>query len=272
MSLISVRVEVLAENTEAHLTWASGAFIKRKNKFFLVTNWHVVSGRNFQTNQPLHSSGSIPGFLNIHFAAISERVHNGFKHAHCSIILDLYDSTIENGEEVFSEIPNFLIHPEFGSKVDIAVIDITEIVEKQFDKIEMVAFDLDKELQKNVTVSVMDDVFVIGYPLKSNTTPNEYPIYKNATIASEPDAFESLPIFYIDGKTKSGMSGSPVVRRKKLELKDENTRIKVDPERTDFIGIYSGRDRQEADEYQAELGIVWNLHHGLLPIIELAFS
>ncbi len=57
----------------------------------------------------------------------------------------------------------------------------------------------------------MNQAFVTGYPLEASTTPNKFPIYKSGIIASEPMVFNSEPRFYIDGKTKKGYSGSPVV-------------------------------------------------------------
>jgi hypothetical protein len=35
-----------------------------------------------------------------------------------------------------------------------------------------------------------------------------------------------------------------------------------------LVGIYSGRDRQERSEFEAELGIVWPYKECLMPIVE----
>ena len=262
ISLNSVRIEVLSENTKQNLGWASGSFCTYKKQIFLVTNWHVVSGRNFQTNNPIHHSGAIPGFLNLEFHVIRNASDKTFYHDECEI----------NDVELFNDFkPTYKIHPVFGSKIDIAILNLTSIFELHSD-VKILGYDLEK--LNPIELHAMDDVFVVGFPLMSNTTPNKYPIYKNATIASEPDAFESeLPIFYVDGKTKSGMSGSPVVKRSRLNIEKMNNQdALIKPEQITFIGVYSGRERQEDDEYQAELGIVWRVQECILPIIEKAIN
>ena len=116
----------------------------------------------------------------------------------------------------------------------------------------------------------MDQAFVTGYPLEASTTPNKFPIYKSGIIASEPMIHNSEPRFYIDGKTKKGYSGSPVVM-KEYSTSQQNARINgFTHEKLNFIGIYSGRDRQEETEFEAELGIVWPYRDCLLPILKQA--
>ena len=79
-SLKCVRVEILAEATKAHLGYASGSFWKFEDKIFLVTNWHVITGRNYQTSKIMHKSGAIPGYLNLEFHTIREAKANTFHH------------------------------------------------------------------------------------------------------------------------------------------------------------------------------------------------
>lgn len=265
-SLKSVRIEVLAENTKKSLGWASGFFFKKEKRIFLVTNWHVVSGKNFLTKEFLNSSGAIPGYLNIEFHSARESDEkNHFHHDECIINdLELYD--IED-EVIILNKPRFHTHPIFGEKFDIVVLEITDIF-KNNDEVNIITYEYEK-INSKLHLGVMDDIFVIGYPLDNSITPNKYPIYKGATIASEPDAFEEFPIFYVDSKTKKGMSGSPVIKKSRLDIKDhKNGTALVSSESDDFIGVYSGRDRQESDIYQAELGIVWRYKECLLPIIE----
>ena len=113
----------------------------------------------------------------------------------------------------------------------------------------------------------MDNVFIVGFPLKTNTTPNQYPIYKGATIASEPYLYK-VPMFYVDGKTKRGMSGSAVVKKHGMKVHQEPTQFRFNEGRLDLIGVYSGRDAVADSEYEAELGIVWPFDKCVAPIIE----
>src|SRR5258708_9345682 len=69
--------------------------------------------------------------------------------------------------------------------------------------------------QRFVELRVTQTCFLIGFPLGlvDRTTPvHVLPIYKTAHIASEPHLdFQGRPIVIIDGTTRRGMSGSPVV-------------------------------------------------------------
>ena len=106
-----------------------------------------------------------------------------------------------------------------------------------------------------------DEAFVIGYPF-SDATYLQLPIWKRASIASEPDVdVDQLPKLLIDTATRPGLSGSPVIMQRVGihgmnggEI-DKNTiigRIR------NFLGVYSGRIG--ADEVKAQLGIVWKAH------------
>ena len=59
-----------------------------------------------------------------------------------------------------------------------------------------------------------------------------------------------------------GMSGSPVM------VKRGEGESAMGLEHLRLVGVYSGRDRQEPSEFEAELGIVWPLRECLLPILE----
>lgn len=105
-----------------------------------------------------------------------------------------------------------------------------------------------------------------GLPATGEHHTFSLPIYKSGTIASEPAVFDSQPRIYIDGKTKTGTSGPPVMVKRKAGLGGDDGGAANEDLR--FVGIYSGRDRQEPSEFEAELGIVWPLRECLLPILE----
>jgi hypothetical protein len=241
------RLEILARDTRAPLGGATGFFCAYRGRTWLVTSWHVVSGRHYQTQRALHPSRALPGTLIVHAhvlgtpAASVPSVSTVFR-------LALYGA---DGQ------PRWCEHPLFGGRIDVAALDIGTAVP-------VPSIDLGRELARRITPAVTDQAFVTGYPLSATTTPNSLPIYKSGTIASEPCVFDSEPRFYIDGKTKTGMSGSPVmIKRAASRLRGERAH-----EALHFIGIYSGRDRQEQTEFEAELGIVWPYGECLLPILD----
>ena len=252
-SLRVAQVDVFTQKTKHKLSSATGFWCKYKNSTFFITNWHVVSGRNFETNKPVDSiTCALPGHLIVHgHYKVNEDSHCPYEHT-----INLYNKTGS---------PNWLEHPDYASKVDVVAIKIDS---DELSNLKVFCVNIDEELQKDTQINVMDQAFVTGYPLEASTTPNKFPIYKSGIIASEPMIHNSEPRFYIDGKTKKGYSGSPVVM-KEYSTSQQNARINgFTHEKLNFIGIYSGRDRQEETEFEAELGIVWPYRDCLLPILK----
>ena len=266
-SFTAVQIEPLSKETRIGLPMASGFMCSYKSRFYLVTNWHVVSGRNFETNEIMHNRGAIPGFLNLKFHIANED-SNGVANPSSYSINDipLY-KMVEDEEAKWSpEVPLWLEHPKLKQSVDVVCLDITEdITNLKIDNI--IVYNIEEEIENGTSVNVMDNVFVIGFPLKSSTTPNGYPIYKGATIASEPNVKQKLPLFYIDGKTKKGMSGSAVILIERPKLENDRGVLKFYTANVYLVGVYSGRERQSKDEHEAEMGIVWNISGALLPIL-----
>lgn len=163
--------------------------------------------------------------------------------------------------------PRWLEHPLFGADIDVIALDIGSAPPLGT---QVCPIDLETELAAQIRLAVMDQAFVTGFPLQARTTPNSLPVYKSGTIASEPAVFDSQPRIYIDGKTKAGMSGSPVMVKRSGGLAGKDGRTAL--EDLHFVGIYSGRDRQEPSEFEAELGIVWPFRACLLPVLEAYFD
>lgn len=243
-----VKLEILAETTGAALGDATGFFCDYRGRTFLVTNWHVVTGRHYQTRKPLHRSKALPGTLRVHTHIATTVVPISAPSSSTSFPISLRDT---------EDRPCWLEHPLFGSNVDVVAIEMdTRLAECS----RLFRLNLEAELARDVRLSVMDQTFVTGYPLSATTTPNSLPIYKSGTIASEPGVFDSEPRIYIDGKTKNGMSGSPVMVKGSSASGSDHALA--------FVGVYSGRDRQERTEFEAELGIMWPYRECLMPILE----
>jgi hypothetical protein len=249
------KLEILAVDTLAQLGDATGFFCSYRGHTFLVTNWHVVSGRHYQTNLPLHRSQALPGVLKVH-AHVANQTTLPFTAPTSSTVfrIALLD---QHGAGCW------LDHPLFGSNVDVVAIEVNSRIS---DCARVFRIDLESELDRDAHLEVMDPVFVTGYPLSATTTPNSLPIYKSGTIASEPRVFDSEPRIYIDGKTKTGMSGSPVMIKRNAKDTQDNAELLRNG--LGLVGIYSGRDRQERTEFEAELGIVWPYKECLIPIVE----
>jgi len=112
------------------------------------------------------------------------------------------------------------------------------------------------EYSSNIEPRIMQDVFIIGYPLGINV--EGYPIWKRGTIASEPTlkAYLNKENFLVDASVREGMSGSPVFATLTPGMGDaRDWWLKYGCYRR-FLGIYSGRLKIKKEE-DSQLGIVW---------------
>jgi hypothetical protein len=250
------KLQILAQATRAPLGDATGFFCEYQGHTFLVTNWHVVSGRHYRTKIPLHRSQALPGTLKVHTHIAKAVVPISAPSSSTVFHIPLLN---DDGSRCWLE------HPLFGCDVDVIAILVDSRIP---DCSRIYRIDLESELARDTHLAIMDQAFVTGYPLSATTTPNSLPIYKSGTIASEPRVFDSEPRIYIDGKTKTGMSGSPVMVKRRTAAGECDEPRGSAANLLDFVGVYSGRDRQERSEFEAELGIVWPYRECLIPIIE----
>lgn len=219
------------------------------DKTFLVTNWHNLSGRNPLTNEPMSRTGVIPDRISFGmFKQMSEPDANAFY----QIVYEVVEVSLC---DEFSEA-RWLEHPEFGQKVDVAAIDVTQEVQG-FQSAHANVLESDAVLD----VVASQDVFVVGFPfgLIANAPA---PIWKRGSVALDPtfDA-DGLPKMLIDTATREGMSGSVVIARHIIfgrdYLKKDGTKSQpVLYGKYDLVlGIYSGRHYPDLDK--AQPGIVW---------------
>ena len=94
---------------DLELSTATCFFVIRDDKHFLITNWHVVSGRNSETGQCLSDTCAIPNNLLV-------KIHKN------QDIIELEDFQIPLYTELDQK--KWLEHPIHGSKVDVVAIEI----------------------------------------------------------------------------------------------------------------------------------------------------
>lgn len=230
LSLSSVYIELfLTEDAEKPLAIGTAFTIKPGSPdWFLITNWHCVTGRNPDTNIPL-SNLADPMIMKVYF-------HSKNKIGEWIIkTLNLYD---ENGAKRWSE------HPR-GSDIDVVAIKIDEFEDVDF-------YNLNDSINGNeLIVEPSDNCSIIGFP-KGLAFGGKFPIWKTGHIATDYHIdWNNLPLFYIDATTRKGMSGSPVMSIKDGLCHFERNNI-MSGRFIRFMGVYSGR----IDE-TTEIGKVW---------------
>ena len=246
-SLYSVYLEILCANkidgTEIVLSNATGCLYKYREKCYLITSWHVLSGKNSITGKSLNSYLATPEFIRVHFPVDGNVTEE---------IVRTYELVATDGGF------NWIEHSKSGA-IDVAALEI-EIPEG------IATFDIAEATkvpglgQKDEFFYVTKEVWVIGFP--KGIRRGGLPIWKRATIASESSSekgfSESRTI--LDTATREGMSGSPVlyVNSNLSRLSFDNRKQEVlFPSVKLLLGIYSGRIAGD-DELAAQLGIVWN--------------
>ena len=152
--------------------------------------------------------------------------------------------------------PTWLVHPDFGERVDVVAIEIDMPLGDKILYLNEFDFDEYKPL-------IADDVYILGFPY-GNRGGGNFPIWKKGSIATEPDIpLDGLPKMYVDTASREGMSGAPVIYRrwcfyglKEGKLVGESGIGEIQ----NFVGVYSGRIKNslDKDNLEAQLGVVWN--------------
>lgn len=228
-SVAAIPIQMLFNSTDLGL---ATAFIwKVDASYFLITNYHNVSGLNPFTGKHVLSTAAEPDRLIVWFN-VKDQLGN--KAARELVLRDQEGS------------PLWLVHPKLKKSVDAVALPI-----ENFSDVDMHA--VNTLPPTDLAVPIGGEVFILGYPF--GIGPLGLPIWKRGSIASEPDVAD--PYMLVDSASRQGMSGSPVI------LRSWNTHFMANGNvamsggaRTKFIGIYSGRLATK-DPFDAQLGIVW---------------
>ena len=215
------------------LATATGFTISLGDRSYLITNWHVVTGRDADTDACLdRKNAGVPDRLVVRF--------------HAKNMLGTW-ATLEIPLFSSDGIPVWIEHP-LGSKVDVVALPLDPPAN-------VAIYPLDLSLAKtDIVVSPAMPVSVIGFPL-GLSAGESWPIWKTGHVASDPDMdFQpGRPAFLIDATTRSGMSGAPVVLRLNGGyFNSEGGYTMAGGISTKFMGVYAGRIHEDS-----EIGRVW---------------
>lgn len=241
------------------LAVATGFFYQHNGRSFLITNYHVVSGRHPETGAVLHPSGRCPDSIVLGVATDAGRHEQSGAQ-----IIKWKWLTLSLFAEAEPTKPIWKEHPEHGSRFDAVAIPYSGLEDIRTTAANADSLDLDK-----IRLYPSMEAFVLGYP-RGMSGGGHLPIWKRATIATEPDFdLDGLPRFYVDTATREGMSGSPVYAQEVgywlPEGESDPSKALIGKGRR-FVGVYSGRLGAD-DEFKAQLGIVWK-ESALISLIE----
>jgi hypothetical protein len=256
LSVATVPLQVLSPSG-AICGIATGFFYRgQANNVYLVTNWHVVTGRH-PTNPNFSKYGAVPCTLRCKLHKNIDR--NSTIDLRQIIQVDVSINT-DDGDN-----PEWLEHHIHRHLVDVVAIKMDNIDDLKSTCTFHMINDY-KNFETRFEPSVMDHATVIGYPWGLTGGNAALPLYKRGSIASEPKLnFGNLPRMLIDCRTTQAMSGSPVIVSRSGVWNPDGklSGNSIIGQVSNFVGIYSGRlfakDSSElaGDEEISEIGIVW---------------
>lgn len=231
LSAQSIYIETTADGKT--LSSATGFIVLNDNKPYLITNWHVVTGKNPETQEYL-IDGYYPDEL-----VVFHHVKNQ---------LGRWTKQVEQLEDLAGK-PRWIGHPR-GSQIDVVALPLS-IIPSIDNTIQLYPFDLSLAYTDLVIEPAMP-VSIIGYPF--GLSIERWPIWKTGHIATDPDLdYGGRPAFLIDATTRPGMSGSPVVVRMWSGFRNRAGTYRVAcGQTTRFLGVYSGTIYDTS-----EIGRVW---------------
>ncbi|MCQ1582684.1 S1 family peptidase [Streptomyces parvus] len=242
---------------------ATGFLVGFPGDYWLVTAWHVLSGRRSDTKEVMSTTGLCPDYIRVRFASEEDLtpIHVNY---------ELYDDDSQDA-------------PRFSSpsdkRIDVAALHLGTVPALALDASMPNTWPtlrelqprehrahLDREADTPLPLRITERLFVLGFPFGS-TGSWPYAVWTAAPVASEPFAgWNGLPGFLLDSRTRPGQSGSPVVmhiRPGEPVVAGGNVHLHEESV-TALVGVYSGRLNPNSD-----LGMVWTTDalFGFLPEI-----
>lgn len=229
LSFTSLLIEI--KNNGEIVSKATGFIVTYKGKHHLITNLHVVTGRDTFTGKMLQASGT-PDSITVW--------QNKKGEIGRWLAEDLKLYAPDSGEPIW--------HGHENPKVDVVAIPLSG-----YNNIDYHSVSLKDEFPL-IDISPAETVSIVGFPFGRGVMYN-IAIWKTGHIASDIDIdHEELPVFLVDATTKPSMSGSPVYfRRYNYSFMDQSTKMLTHAVSvTKYLGVYSGRIGENFD-----VGMVW---------------
>jgi hypothetical protein len=233
-SMTTVPIEPCANGKP--LANATGFIWRDGPQHYLITNWHVVTGKDARTGKLI--SPVQPDMLRVLF---NTKIQDFGKQQ--------YDIKIRDADNR----PCWYTHPTRKRGCDVVAVPLLMTA----DDLIINMYPINTQNQKaDLAVRIGMEVFILGYPFGS--PPPGFPVWKRGSIASEPDLTRiGAGYMLVDTASRPGMSGSPVIRHSwGSHITDTGILPMSSAHVTKLIGIYSGR-LHTSDQTDAQLGMVW---------------
>lgn len=257
LSFCTTPVELLSlDGRDTVVRHATGFFWRHAGVDFVVTNWHVVSGRYAFTGDLLDpQTGFVPRKIRVHGWRLAAAGGSNIELLRPGWTVDLSD----HGVELFGEPPRIE-----GRVVDIAAIPLPPdfAMDRRdippgshgFNDVEPC---VNLRTQDRIASQAGDECVLLGYPLRQYSGLL-LPIWKRGSLATDTNmTVDGSPAFLVDAATSPAMSGSPIFRRISGAVQvDPSSQMVSEMRGFEFLGVYAGR-LQSADLAQINVGYGW---------------
>ncbi|MFK0009279.1 trypsin-like peptidase domain-containing protein [Paenarthrobacter sp. NPDC090520] len=237
-----------ADGAEKGMT-ATGflAELNQSGDLVLVTNYHVVTWRALDRSYVENFENRIPATLRIEFPnELEEAVESAEGGVHWEI--PLHQETVDGWKRAWFQDGSWWLDGDGQEAMtDVAIFPIPR--ERKDD---LLTYAYRWTQNQFGSLSITDDLFVVGYPKSVGKFVSSTPIWTRGSVASEPEVAPA-DRFFIDSRTRSGQSGSPVIAYQAAAVSaavpaDDTAEVAV------LHGVYSGRTDKDSD-----IGSVWSM-------------
>ncbi len=253
-SFCTTPVELLSnDGLESVIGHGTGFFWQEGGTDYVVTNWHVLSGRNPFTEEIMSPHGFVPERVRVHGWRLSGQ--NG------RLVIGRRAFVLNFGPDGAAAFSTPL--RVAGRVLDIVAIPLpadmvwhADLRSPELEEFRDVQPRINLMTQDLIDTEAGDDCVILGYPLK-HYTGLMLPLWKKGSLATESNmAVDSSPAFLVDCATSSAMSGAPILRRVagpvSVDPATERLRQRAGHQ---LVGIYAGRlQSQELDRINVGYG------------------
>jgi hypothetical protein len=259
LSFSSVKLDLFTKDG-TRLKSASGFMVEAGDRYYLITNWHVLSGRDITSHGP-DGPGVEPFILKTSLHIFGGDGENSFPLSWGQwkrITAQLYDENdapawierrAEKGGQSLVDVVALPIQVNQDLKFNQALRQFgqkmggTNMYTGYWARISAIPI---SSADTDVDYGPPDTVYIVGYPhdwAPAGRDKSSPAFWRTSSIAAEIDEADltRADTFFIDPPAPVGMTGSPVVG-----MKDGRTKL---------LGVYSERSMAG---YAADAGLVWD--------------
>ena len=256
LSYCTTPIELLSnDGKDTIVGTATGFFWVKDGHPYLVTNYHVISGRNPLTGNIMSKELYVPRKIAYYGTSIRQEAGD--------VIFSRKRWVLAFSDEIDMDAVLAQAPIVNGNPVDVwafplapNTILLKDPARSGFHQSELLSCAINQNTSTITGIKAGDDCFALGYPIQ-NYAGLMPPIWKRGSIASDTAiGVDGKPAFLVDAATTKSMSGSPIICKSTDIITDIANRRIGHKTNYGIIGIYGGR-LQRKDLEDTQIGYGW---------------